>query len=254
MRKAMTPFLTGAALLALAGTTTATQAADLKVAALTGWPPFSGKDLPGKGFSNDVVKTALERMGHTVTVKMMPWARALKMTQAGKYEVLPSVWHSEERAKTLAFADPIAQNKIVFLKRKDDDFQYAGLDSLSGKTVGIVQGYDYSEKFLNDEGFSRQKANSLMTNVRKVLGGRIDLTLGDELVARYAINQEIPERADQIAYTDEGLSKKDLHVTFSRKLDNSDELVSAFNAELAEMREDGTYDEILARHKLAGGA
>lgn len=250
MRRSFKAFLGMSAIVASVGITGMAQAADLKVAALTGWPPFSGEALPNNGFSNDVTKTALERMGHDVTVKMMPWARALEMTKRGKFQVLPSVWYNEKRAEELAFTKPIASNKIVFIKQKNDDFDFEDLGSLKGKSVGIVQGYDYSGDFLNADHFSRQSANSMLTNVRKLLGGRIDLTLGDELVARYAINKNMPNRADKVAYTDGALSENKLHVTFSKKLDNAAALVESFNAEIAEMREDGTYDEILARHNL----
>jgi polar amino acid transport system substrate-binding protein len=229
---------------------TAGQAADFTIAALKGWPPFSGKNLRNKGFANDVTQTALERMGHDAEIKVMPWARALEMTKRGKFEVLPSVWYSDERADNLKFTDPIASNRIVFIKRQGDDFQYTGIDSLAGKSVGIVQDYDYSDDFLSADGFERQRANSLKINVRKLLGGRVDLTLGDELVAKYAINKNMPNQADKIAYTEGALSEKDLHVTFSRKLDNVDSIVADFNAELEAMREDGTYDEILKLHEL----
>lgn len=243
--------LAATAAMALTLTVGATaQAADFTIAALKGWPPFSGKELPNKGFSNDVTQTALERMGHSATIRVMPWARALEMTKRGKFEILPSVWYSDERAKALKFTDPIASNRIVFIKRKGDDFAFTGIDSLAGKSVGIVQDYDYSEDFLNAENVERQRANSLTVNVRKLLGGRVDLTLGDELVAKYAINKNMPDRADQVAYTEGALSEKDLHVTFTRKLDNVDRVVENFNDELAAMREDGTYDAILKRHNL----
>lgn len=225
-------------------------AADFTIAALKGWPPFSGKDLPNKGFSNDVTQTALERMGHSAEIKVMPWARALEMAKRGKFEVLPSVWYSDERAKKLKFTDPIASNRIVFIKKKGDPFEFNGVESLTGKSVGIVQDYDYSEEFLNAENFERQRANSLKINLRKLLGGRVDLTLGDEFVAKYAMNKNMPDRADKVAYTEGALSEKKLHVTFSRTLDNVDSIVADFNEELEAMREDGTYDAILKRHKL----
>lgn len=242
-----------AAVLAFAGAVGSAgivQAADLKVAALKGWPPFSGKDLPNKGFSNDLTKTALERLGHSVKVEVMPWARALEMTKRGTFDILPSVWYSKERANTLIYTDPIAKNKIVFIKEKGDPFTYESLGSLEGKTVGIVQGYDYGEKFLNADSFERDSANDIVTNVRKMLAGRVDLTLGDELVSRYAINEKLPGKADQVAFTDGALSSKDLHVTVSRKSGDAESLVENFNAEVEKMRSDGTYDEILERHDL----
>lgn len=227
-----------------------TQAETLKVAALTGWAPFSGENLLNKGFSNDVVKTALERLGHEAEVEVMPWARALAMTETGRFDVLPSVWHSKERAEKLVFADRIATNRIVFMKRAGDSFTFNSLEDLDGKLVGTVQGYSYREDFLNAESFTRESTSSLLTNLRKLLGKRIDLTLGDELVTRYTINQELPDQADQIVFTDGALSSKPLHVTISRQRDDAEALAESFNAELEEMRADGTYDAILARHGL----
>jgi len=251
MRIRRGPLLATATAAAIAlGTAGAAQAATFKIAALKGWPPFSSRDLPSKGFSNDLTKTALERMGHTAKIRIMPWARALAMTKRGAFDVLPSVWYSDKRAESLKFSDPIARNRIVFIKQRGDDFRFDGLDSLRGKRVGIVQDYDYSDAFLEADGYSLQKANSLIVNIKKLLGGRIDVTLGDELVARYAINKDMPDRSGELAYTEGALSEKPLHVTFSRKLTDVGELVEQFNAELAAMRADGTYDAILERHKM----
>jgi len=226
------------------------QAETLKVAALTGWPPFSGAELPNKGFSNDVVKTALERLGHTAKVEIMPWARALAMTEKGKFDILPSVWHSAEREKKLVFTDPIAKNRVVFIKKADDPFTFESLADLKGKMVGTVQDYSYRKDFLQSESFRRESTSSLLINLRKLLGGRIDLTLGDALVSRYTINKTLPDRADAIAFTDGALSSKPLHVTISRQRDDAEALAEAFNGELEKMRADGTYTTILARHGL----
>jgi polar amino acid transport system substrate-binding protein len=243
--------LTAAALLlALPLTSASANGESLRIAALIGWPPFSADDLPNDGFSNDLTQTVLKRMGHDSKVSMMPWARALEMTKRGRYEVLPSVWYSDERAKELVFTDPIASNRIVFIKESVNDFEFDGLDSLTGKRIGIVQGYDYRDDFLQGEDFTLEATNDFITNVKKLLAGRVDLTVSDELVAKYAINKNLPKFANELAYTDGSLSEKTLHVTFSRDMPRAEQMAEAFNAELAKMREDGTYDAILARHGL----
>ena len=226
------------------------QAASLKVAALTGWPPFSGENLPNSGFATDVTQTVLERLGHDVEVEVMPWARSLAMAERGKYDVLPAVWYSDERNEKLMFTDPIAENRVVFIKKAGDDFEFSGLEDLEGKSVGIVQDYDYRKDFLESENIDRQSANSIVVNARKLLGGRIDLTVGDELVSRHTINEAMGDRADEIAFTDGTLSSKSLHITVTRAREDTAELVEAINAELTTMRADGTYDEILDRHGL----
>lgn len=238
----------GAALLLPGAASAAKQ--DIKLVSLTSWPPFSAKALPNNGFGNDIAKTVLERAGYNVSVKLMPWSRAKKMTQRGKFHVLANAWYNEDRAEKLAFTDRIAQNRIVFVSRKDSDFTYSGLDSLEGKTVGVVRDYDYRDDFLEADSFERQPANSFTTNLRKLKAGRVDVTLGDELLAKYLVNENFQEAKGSFTYSDEALSSKDLFVTVSRAIDGTKAIVSDFNEALAEIREDGTYDKIAERHGL----
>jgi len=240
--------IAGAALLLPGAASAAKQ--DLTVVALTSWPPFSAKDLPNNGFGNDITKTVLERAGYNVSVKLMPWSRAKKMTERGKFDVLANAWYNEKRAEKLAYTDRIAQNRIVFVSRKDSDFTYSGLDSLEGKTVGIVRDYDYRDDFLNADSFERQPANSFKTNLRKLKAGRVDVTLGDELLAKYLVNENFPDAKGSFAYSDKAQSSKDLFVTVSRAIEGTKTVVSDFNEALAEIREDGTYDKIAERHGL----
>ncbi|SDF57211.1 amino acid ABC transporter substrate-binding protein, PAAT family [Limimonas halophila] len=223
---------------------------EITVASLTSWPPFSGKELPNKGFSNDVAKTVLERAGYDVTVKLMPWSRAKKMTERGKFEVLTSVWHNEKRAKTLAFTDAIARNELVFISRKGSGFTYTGLDSLKGMTVGTVRGYDYQDAFLDTDHFQREAAESFKTNLKKLAAGRIDAAVGDRLIGKYLVSNKLSSLKGELAYSDKALSSKKLYVTVSRKAENTEQLVSDFNAALKAIRADGTYTEIQARHGL----
>lgn len=222
----------------------------ITVVSLTSWPPFSGKDLPNQGFSNDIAKTVLERAGYDVTVKLMPWSRAKTMTEKGKFEVLTSVWHNEERAETLAFTDPIARNELVFITPKDAGFSYTGLDSLKGMTVGTVRGYDYQKAFLDADHFTREAAESFSTNLKKVGAGRLDAAVGDRLIGKYIVSNELSQLKGKFAYSDKALSSKKLYVTVSRKIDTTQQIVDDFNTALQAIRDDGTYADIQARHGL----
>jgi len=222
----------------------------ITVASLTSWPPFSGKALPNKGFSNDIAKTVLERAGYDVTVKLMPWSRAKTMTERGRFEVLTSVWHNEERAKTLAFTDAIARNELVVISPEEAGFSYTGVDSLEGMTVGTVRGYDYQDAFLNADHFQREEAESFKTNLKKLGAGRIDAAVGDRLIGKYLVGNDLTDLKDKLAYSDKALSSKKLYVTVSRKADNTDQIVSDFNSALEAIRSDGTYDRIKERHGL----
>lgn len=222
----------------------------IKVAALSGWPPYSDEGLPGDGFSNDLVAEAMTRAGYTVQVTVMPWNRALNLAETGEYDALPSIWYSKERDALLKFSDPYAVNRIVFIYKAGHPFEFHSLDDLKGKTVGIQIGASYGKDFETSTLFKREGTPEPLLNIKKVAAGRIDLTLDDELVTRYNINTKIPELASQLALTKGALSEEKLYVAFSRKRPDVDKLVADFNKELAAMKADGSYQKLLAKHKM----
>ena len=226
---------------------------DLTVAALTGWPPFSDEGLPGKGFANEVITVALKRAGYGARVEMLPWPEAKASVMAGEREVLSSVWHTEARAEKLAFTEPIAQNRIVFIAPAESPFSYTGLDSLSGKTVAVAEEYHYAQEFLESEAFTRRENPNLAAGLFQVANGEADLAVGDELTARYLIS-EGAKRFEGMDFqlSDAALSERPLHVGISRAVEGTDAIVTAFNEALAAMRADGTYAEIKAKHGLTG--
>jgi polar amino acid transport system substrate-binding protein len=232
-------------------TATSAMAGDvLKLAALAGWPPYSDAELPGQGFSNDLVVQAMKRAGYTVEVTVMPWARALELTQAGDYDILPSAWYSKERDALLKFSEPIATNRIVFVHNAGEPFEFHSLNDLKGKVVGVQSAATYGPEFMASDLFKREPVTEPLLSLKKVAAGRIDLTLDDELVTKYTINTKIPELASQLALTKGALSENGLYVTFSRKRPDVEKLAADFNKALADMKADGTYDKLLAAHKM----
>jgi len=222
----------------------------ITIASGDSWPPFTKLKLPNKGFSNDIAKTVLERAGYEVTVEILPWNRAKKMTQAGQFDILNNVWYTDERAKTLAFTDPIARNEIVFITRKEDEFTYTGLSSLKGMVVGTVRGFDYRDAFLDADHFHREPAGTFKTNLKKLAAGRIDAAVGDRLIGKYLLTNAFPQLEGDLILSDKALSSRTLHVTVSRALDNTERIVTDFNTALEAIRADGTYAEIERRHGL----
>ncbi len=222
----------------------------LRAAALVGYAPYSDDGLPGKGFSNDLLVQAMARAGYAVDVVMMPWSRALDATYEGTADILPSVWYSTERAEKLIYSQPYADNRIVFVKRSSDPFEYHSLADLAGKSIGIVNNYFYDPSFLAGSGYRLEGTHDVLTNLRKVAGGRLDLTLDDALTLTSIINAEAPELRRQLALTRGALVEKGLYMAFSRARPDAQALADAFNAALAAMRADGSYDRILAAHGM----
>lgn len=222
----------------------------LKAATLGDYAPYSDAKLPDKGFSNDLLVEAMKRAGHEVEVTIMPWPRAVQGVQTGEYDILTTVWKNAERETTMVFSEPFVSNRIVFAKPADSPFEYKALGDLDGKTVGTVIGYAYGDDFMKAPSFKREETNSVVNNLRKVAGKRIDLTLEDELLMKYLINTQAADVKAQLAITSGALSDNPAYMAFSKKRGDAATLAADFNKGLAALKADGTYDKLLAKHGM----
>lgn len=220
------------------------------VAAADPYPPFVDPEKADQGISMHIVRAAYSSQGYEVEMRFMPWARAINSVRKGEFDILPNAWWTQERTSFLLYSDPYLKNQIKFIKRKGDPFEYHGLLSLSGKKVGIVRDYGYGDEFLGATNFQRPAVSKLIQNIKKLVLGRIDLTLEDEIVARSIIRNEAPELLQQIEFTQNALSTQSLHVTTSLKNPRHKAIIEAFNKGLLTIKSNGTYDKILRENGL----
>lgn len=212
------------------------------------WPPFGDPDRPSQGLSVEIVRSAMATQGYELHISFMPWARAEDGIRKGTYDLLLYTWMTDARKRELFFSDPYGENRLTFVKLKGDDFEFKGMDSLKGLTVGVVRDYGYGDDFMKAQGFEREPAPDFMTNVKKLAAGRIDLTVEDEVVARYLLLGN--DLADRVVFTENSLSLEPLYVTSGLTNPRGKELIDAFNRGLNEIKENGTYDRILRGYGL----
>jgi len=212
------------------------------------FPPFTDPTHPKQGFSFEIARAAFESQGYTIETAFVPWARAEDGIKKGTYDFCPTFWINEERQKTILFSQPYAENNIRFIKPKGNPFEYTGLKSLEGLTVGVVRGYGYPEEFFKDPKFRTEEVNDFTTNVRKLLAGRIDLTLEDEIVARSTLLREAPELLEQIEFTSGSLTSEKLYVGCGLTHPEHQAIIESFNKGLEEIKQNGTYEAILASY------
>lgn len=220
------------------------------VAVTDPWPPFIDPQNPKEGLSMEIVRAAFESQGYQVKLEIVPWARAEDGVKEGTYDILPNTWLTEKRKAYLMYSDPYATNEVKFIKKKGDPFEFAGIPSLSGKTAGIVRGYGYGDAFMKADNFTREELPDTMTCLKMLVGGRVDLTLEDEIVAKALIAKEDSSILDKIAFTKNALSRNDLHVTVGLKNPRHKEIIEAFNKGLAVIKGNGVYQKIIESYGI----
>jgi polar amino acid transport system substrate-binding protein len=209
------------------------------------WPPFLDPNRPNKGIVVEIATAAYATQGYELEMSFVPWARAIAGVRSASSDLLLGTWFTKERTEYLMYSEPYLDNAIKFIKKKGDDFEYSDVESLTGKSVGIVRGYGYGEEFSNAENFKKPEAKNLIINIRKLVAGRINLAIEDELVARSIMAKEDPELLDQVEFSKVDYSTNALHVTSGLANAKHKELIEAFNRGLSEIKASGKYAEIL---------
>jgi polar amino acid transport system substrate-binding protein len=242
-------WLTGLLLLTGVYITPAT-AVDLNVVHSGKWPPYADASLPGQGLAVEIVTTALKRAGYTTFMRIDSLDRILEGGALGVYDVFATPWYSEARNQYLEYSEPYLESYIRFIKRKDKDFTYNSVDDLKGVMVGIVQDYAYDEDFNASRSIIKIPERNLIQNLLKLTQGRIDLTLDDELVLQYEINQYMPNSKKDLEFLPKPLAVRGIHIGVSRENPDHTKIVAAFNKAIKEMKKDGSFDAIVAKHNI----
>lgn len=209
------------------------------------WPPFVDPNQANKGIISEIATAAYATQGYELEITFVPWARAISGVKNATFDIILGTWLTEERTKFLIFSDPYLNNSLKFIKKKGSKFEYSDLKSLTGKSIGVVRGYGYGDTFSSADNFKRPEANYFIGNIKKLIAGRIDLTLEDEIVAKAIIAKEQPELLDKIEFSKTAYSTNALHITSGLANPRHKEFIEAFNKGLIEIRKNGEYDKIL---------
>ena len=233
------------ACLLMAAGSPASLAADLTIMAEDAAPPFSQAD--GTGFANDVVHAAFRAVGIDVALDVVPYARCKKDAEDGKVPACFSMSWYQGVEKSIVFADqPIFRVYAdVFLARGTVGISRAE-DFTGGKTVGIVNEYEYPDAVYNlrRSGIVLQAANDDTTNLKLLARGRIDaaIIMTNDLLpqSQKAIEAGV---APQVVYAFR-LGLEDGYLGFSRKHPQGEAARRSFNEGYKRILADGTVEAL----------
>ncbi len=167
------------------------------------WPPYVGRELCNLGWSLQLAVAILTAKDYRVEVYFYPWVRAVKLVETGKIDILFPEYFIEDHAPSDIFLDKkrrellVQSNQFIggnisLFKRKSDPFTLDnGLESLTGKVIGVVRGYQNTPEFdaMMDQGLiSTVEAIDDAQLLRLLLAGRVDLIIGDGKVFNYVID------------------------------------------------------------------
>ncbi len=126
----------------------------IKVVIDDNYPPYVFRDSNGnlQGISIDVWKLWENKTGIKVEIHAMNWDKAEKLMERGSFDVIDSIFFSEERAKIYDFSKPYAKIEVPIFFNKNIS-GISGVETLKGFSVAVKKG-DYSINFLKEKGIT----------------------------------------------------------------------------------------------------
>ncbi len=116
-------------------------------------------------------------------------AQGARSHATGVYDIVCSLWLTEDRAATLSFSEPYIENHIKFIKRSSSDIEYHDRDDLNGLRIGVVNDYAYSAQPYDTTGIEITESGSVKQNIERLLNNEIDLVLADSRIAFFEVDQ-----------------------------------------------------------------
>ena len=214
------------------------------------WPPYVAEGLQDNGYAAAVVREAFARSGYETRLSFLPWARVVHNTVRGDYDGYFPEYHARALEAHFAYSLPFPGGPLGFFARRDSNIRWTSLPELVGYRIGTVRGYVNTKAFDDATYLTVEPAVDDLTNLRKLLAGRIDLMVADKHVGRALAVRHMPERADELVFLDPPLEDKDLYLCIRRDNPRQGELLRAFNQELASMRDDGSLDALRRSHGM----
>ena len=199
------------------------------------------------GFLIEITKAAFARVGHEVKIEFQPWARALRSVMDGQTEALLGAYYNDERAAKMRYSDTIAKTDMLFFTLKGSPIVYRNIEDLRPYTVGTIIAADYPAEFNAAQFIRKEPVPDHVTNIRKLLGGRIDLFVEKKYVVLNTLRTQFPADAERIEALPVPLRENRYFNAFSRAFPENERIAADFNKGLAMIIADGTYEAIMNR-------
>ncbi len=231
----------------LAGLTSSLSAfaADKEVLLLTSeYPPWHSEQLPQQGIIPRIVREAFARSGYRVSFRFRPFARSLREAKAGLADGIVSLWYSKDRARYFLFSDPLTANLIGFIGQMQEPFDPDRLATLRSRRIGIVRDYDNPVSF-RQAALNTETTTDDAQSVAMLVSGRLDLILIDRATGLYLLRRNHPDKIGNFHWLSPPLEQRQQFIGFSRRAENHQQKLQAFNRGLAALKAKGRIEAIL---------
>lgn len=203
------------------------------------YPPFTFHDESGEltGFDVEIAREVAERLGVEAEFLETQWDAMFAGLDASRFDMVANqVGINPERQESYEFSDPYITSTAVLVVAEDDT-EIQSFEDLEGKLSAQSLTSNYAET-ATSFGAELEGVEGFNQAIELLNSGRVDATVNDNLTVLDFLNQR-PDA--QVKVVDESEDAAQSGLLFRQ---DSGAIVDEVNQALADMIEDGTYDEI----------
>lgn len=213
------------------------------------YPPYEyTENRKIKGIAVDIVKEAFRRMNQTINITVLPWARAINMIEHSKADAIFTAYKNQQRELFADYSKEVLmyQTMSFFVKKGSPIIFDGNIGSLKNYMFGTVIKVSYGKKF--DDAKNNKildkivETSSVRQNILMLTHGRIDIWVNNKYGGLFELKKM--NLTHKVAELHPEVEKIPSYIAFSKKRKLS-VYRDKFDTILAQMKKEGTYDEII---------
>ncbi len=218
------------------------------VAMDTVFRPFEYTDESGNfvGIDVDILKAVAEDQGFKIDIQSLGWDAAVAAVQSGQADglIAGASITDERKANGWIFSDSYYDSSQIFAVAADSDI--ASFEDLKGKNVAVkngTQGAAFAESLKDQYGFTTTVFEDSPTMYQDVIQGNSVACVEDKpIIQDWIVSKGLALK------TVDAMESDPAPYGFAIMNEANQPLLDMFNAGLADIKANGTYDEILAKY------
>ena len=214
------------------------------------WTPYQIETKDGlKGISVDLVREIQKRIGNTKEIKVFPWKRGYNITLKKKGYALFLTTRSKKRENLFKWVGPISSMKLMFFKNANrDDIKINSLEDAKNVNSIVVAQKTIAHEKLIEYNFKNLEINSLANySLKKLQENKVDLYPVEYHAFMYKLKEMKLEKKIVPVQMKKPIYESQLYIAFNKETD--DNIIKKWQKTLDEIKDDGTYENILKRYK-----
>ncbi|WP_298869530.1 transporter substrate-binding domain-containing protein [uncultured Psychrobacter sp.] len=213
---------------------------NIKIATESSYKPFSYTDADGKliGYEIELVDALCAQMKAECEVISQDWDGLIPGLNAQKFDAaIAGMSITPERKEVVEFSDPYFHTGIILIGKKGDDISVEGL---KGQPIASQRSTVASQYLQEKHADSDIKLYDTQDNAYLDLtSGRVRAMMSDKVTGidwlKTEAGKDYEVKGQEISTSDDAMG-----IAFRK----GDPLVAKFNKALAELKDNGTYDQI----------